>query len=303
MIDFQRVVPSQRELYHPYLSTASHRGCAYTFANLCMWGHQQAAFLGDTLVIFSHYNGHTMYQFPCGSEDPGVILEQLRLDARERGIPFRVSGVTAHEKEILEELYPGQFRYHCQRDNFDYIYDINDLADLKGKKFQPKRNHVNRFLTDHPECYIQPLEETNLPDCQELTRRWFARKLEEDPTGDFIMEQRALEKAFRNFRALGLEGLLLYCDGKPVAMTMGSFISEDMVDVHFEKADPDYPTAYAVINRAFARHIREKYPQVKYLDREEDMGSPGLRKAKLSYQPHHLVEKCWAHFTGEETYD
>lgn len=303
MIDFQRVVPSDREKYLPYLFSAAHRGCAYTFANLCMWGHQRAAFLGDHLVIFSHYDGHTMYQFPICSGDVKPVLEQLRADARERGIPFRLAGVTAHEKEILEELYPGQFRYHCQRDSFDYIYDINDLADLKGKKFQPKRNHVNRFLSEHPECYIQPLDETNLPDCEALARHWFARKLEEDPTADFIMEQRALEKAFRNFRALGLEGLLLYCDGKPVAMTMGSFISEDMVDVHFEKADPDYPTAYAVINRAFARHLRDKYPQVKYLDREEDMGSPGLRKAKLSYQPHHLVEKCWAHFTGEETYD
>ena len=108
-----------------------------------------------------------------------------------------------------------------------------------------------------------------------------------------------MRRAFRNFRELGLEGLVLTVEGKIVAMTMGSFLSEDTVDVHFEKADADFPGGYPVINRAFARYLREKYPNLKYLDREEDMGSPGLRKAKLSYQPHHLVEKCWAHFAEE----
>jgi hypothetical protein len=95
----------------------------------------------------------------------------------------------------------------------------------------------------------------------------------------------------------------MYVDNQAVAMTMGSFLSGDTVDVHFEKADRDYPGAYAVINRAFARRIREEYPDVKFLNREEDMGLEGLRKAKLSYYPHHMVEKCWAHLITEEFYD
>lgn len=300
MIDFQPILPADRERYMPYLELASHRGCGFTFANLCLWGHQRATVLDDHLVIFSHYNGHTMSPFPAGTGDVKPVLDAVIADSKTRGIPCRISGVTAHEREILEELYPGCWRYHCDRDSFDYVYDINDLADLKGKKFQPKRNHVNRFLTDHPDCYIRPLDELSLPECMAFTRRWYAQRQEEDPEADFLMEQMALEKAYQNFRELGMEGLVLYSDGKLVAMTMGSFLSEDTVDVHFEKADADYATAYAVINRAFARYLREKYPQVKYLDREEDMGSPGLRKAKLSYQPHHLVEKCWAHYAGEE---
>lgn len=300
MIDFQRIIPGEREKYLPYLATASHRGCALSFANLCLWGHQRSAFAEEHLLIFSHFNGHTMYPFPIGSGDVKPMLDQILADAKKRGIPCRISSLTAHEKELLEELYPGKFRFHCDRDSFDYVYDINDLADLKGKKFQPKRNHVNRFLADHPDSYILPLDEVTMPDCMDFTRRWFERRSEEDPTADFHMEQIALQRAYEHFRELGLEGLVLYCDGRLAAMTMGSFLSEDTVDVHFEKADADYPTAYSVINRAFARYIRDKYPQVKYLDREEDMGSPGLRKAKLSYQPHHLVEKCWAHYTGED---
>ena len=98
----------------------------------------------------------------------------------------------------------------------------------------------------------------------------------------------------RHFEELKMEGLVLLEGDSVLAVTMGSRLSEDTVDVHFEKADADYPGAYALINRAFARYIREKYPEVKFLNREEDMGLEGLRKAKLSYCPHHMVEKGWA---------
>ena len=87
--------------------------------------------------------------------------------------------------------------------------------------------------------------------------------------------------------------------GTPAAMTMATFLSDDTLDVHFEKALPQYPGAYAVINREFARYIRNKFPQIRYLNREDDVGSEGLRKAKLSYNPHHLVEKCWVHLKVE----
>ena len=103
MIDFQRVVPSDREKYLPYLFSAAHRGCAFSFANLCMWGHQRAAFLGDHLVIFSHYDGPTMYQFPICSGDVKPVLEQLRADARERGIPCRITCMTPAEVRELEQ--------------------------------------------------------------------------------------------------------------------------------------------------------------------------------------------------------
>jgi DNA-binding transcriptional regulator YhcF (GntR family) len=104
-------------------------------------------------------------------------------------------------------------------------------------------------------------------------------------------------------RKLELEGLVLYVGGQAVAMTMGSRLDAETFDIHFEKADTDYPGAYALINRSFARHIREHHPEVKFLNREDDMGIEGLRKAKLSYHPHHMVEKCWAHRITEEFHD
>ena len=105
-----------------------------------------------------------------------------------------------------------------------------------------------------------------------------------------------------HFENLGLEGLILYVGEQPVAVTMGSRLSEDTFDVHFEKAREDVQGAYGAINRAFARYLREKYPSLRYLNREDDLGLPGLRKAKLSYNPAFLVEKCWA-YLAEEAYD
>ena len=300
MIPFERLTIDQKSTYDALLHRAAHRGCAFSFANLYLWGRQCAARVGDDLLLFSHFHGKTLYPYPiCPGSARGAI-EFLIADSKERGIPLRLSGLNTQDVEDLERWYPGQFRFHCGRDGHEYVYAIDDLADLKGKKYQPKRNHINRFLSEYPDAVIRPLDESTLPDAKNLADRWYQRRTSEEDAG---MELVALNRAFANWQALGMEGLVLYVGDQVVAMTMGSFLGEDTVDVHFEKADLDYNGAYAVINRAFARHIREKYPQVKFLNREEDMGLEGLRKAKLSYYPHHLVEKCWAHLMTEEFHD
>ena len=300
MIPFERLSFDKKPEYDALLRHAAHRGCAYSFTNLYLWGRQCAARVEENLLLFSHFGGKTMYPFPAGPNVTQKTIDLLMDDARQRGIPFRLTGLSAADRELLECWYPGQFRFHCGRDSYDYVYAIDDLADLRGKKFQPKRNHVNRFLSEYPDAVILPLSEQTLPDAQALANRWYQRRTAEEDAG---MELIALQRAFAHWQELGLEGLVLYVGRQVVAMTMGSFLDDETVDVHFEKADLDYPGAYAVINRAFARHIREKYPAVKYLNREEDMGLEGLRKAKLSYHPHHMVEKCWAHLVTEEFHD
>ena len=300
MIHFHKLEPGHKDQLASYLSQGSHRGCAYGFTNLLLWGRQRYAIVQDHLTLFSHFDGHSMYPFPMGDGDVRPVLDSIIADSHERGIPCRITGLTEREKTVLQQLYPDQFRYHCDRDSFDYVYDINDLADLKGRKFQQKRNHVNKFEAAYPNWEIRPLDESNMAECMALTDRWYQRRQEEDPHLDLLMEQEALRRAYRYFRALDLDGLCLYAEGRMVAMTMGSMLSEDTIDVHFEKADVDVQGAYAAINRAFARYVREKYPNVRFLNREDDTGKPGLRQAKLSYHPHHMVEKCWALLMAEE---
>ena len=299
MIQFERLSIEDKAELSALLRHSAHRGCAFSFANLYIWGRQCAARVGDDLLLFSHFGGKTMYPYPVCPGDPRPALDALMADARERGIPFRLTGLNRQDTEDLQRWYPDQFVFHCGRDGHDYVYAIEDLAELKGKRFQPKRNHINRFLADYPDARILPLTDETLPDAKALSDRWHQRRTEEEDAG---MELVALNRAFAHWQELGMEGLVMYVGDQAAAMTMGSRLSGDTMDVHFEKADRDYPGAYAVINRAFARHLREKYPALRYLNREDDLGLPGLRKAKLSYNPAFLVEKCWA-YLAEEAYD
>lgn len=302
MIEFKPLDSAHKEVYDRYLQTGGERGCEYSFVNLYLWGRQRAAFLHDHLVFFSQFNRKSVYLFPVGNGDKKAVLEAVMEDARKRGIPCRFTGLTQDDCALLERLYPGKFRYHFDRDTFDYIYAIDDLADLKGRKFQRKRNHLNRFRTANPDHTLEPITEENLPQVRDLVERWYTLRLEENPHGDYHMERAAIKKAMDQRQELGLEGLLLRVNGEPVAMTMGSRLSEDTVDVHFEKALDIADGAYAAINNGFACYLREKYPQVRWLNREDDMGLEGLRKAKLSYNPDHMVEKSWAHLL-EDGYD
>lgn len=294
MIDFQPVTPEKKEIYSRYLLDGKERGCEYAFANLYLWGRQRGALIHDHLVLFSQFNRRSVYPFPVGSADKRAVLDAIIADAEERGIPCRLTGLREEDMELLERLYPGKFRFHCDRDSYDYVYDINDLAELKGRRYQKKRNHCNRFRESFPYAVAQQLGEGNIHAVEQLVEQWYEKRMQEDPQGDYHMEHAALRKALNQFPALGMEGLVLMDGGTALAVTLGSRITPDTFDVHFEKARPEAEGAYAAINFEFARYLRSKYPEVQYLNREDDLGLEGLRKAKLSYYPHHLVEKCWA---------
>ena len=291
MIEFQALREDMKPAFQSLLQAAGERGCEYSFANLYLWGRQKVAFHQGNLAVFSQFNRKTVYPFPVGP-DPKPTLDAIIHDAAARGIPCRISGLLEADRELLEQLYPGRFRFHEDRDSWDYVYDINDLAELKGKRFQKKRNHLNRFCQDHPDCTVEPITDGNLEAVRDLVARWYEKRQAEMPDSDFHMEKTAIKKAMDHRELLGMEGLLLYVDDQPVAMTMGCFLSEQTFDVNFEKAIDE--AAYPAINRAFARYLRQKYPSLLYLNREDDMGLEGLRKAKLAYNPHHMIEKSWA---------
>ena len=293
MISFRRLELSQQAEFYDWFNRSKRLGCEYSFVNLYLWGRQHAAFVEGYLTVFSHFYGHSMYLFPSGTGPLKPVLEALRTDARERGIPFRLTSMSPADCRAVEELYPGQFKFCPDRDGYDYLYEIDHLADLKGKRYQQKRNHINRFLEACPHWHAEPITPALIPACHDLLDRWYRLHTEADPHTNYHLEQLALDRALGNYEALGLDGLLLLDEDKPVALTIGSLLSPTVFDVHFEKAFGDIRGDYAMINRVFARYIREKYPQVQYLDREDDMGLPGLRKAKESYHPDRMIEQFW----------
>jgi len=302
MIEFCRLTFAQREPYNDILFNSPPRGCEYSFANLYLWGRQQVAFIHDCVAFFSHFHGKSVYPYPIGNGDKKAVIEAIIQDSRKRGIPCRLTGMTNADREELEALFPGRFHIRTERDSFDYVYDIQDLADLKGRKFQKKRNHVNRFRNEHPDFQVLPLNSCNLAKPRLMVDDWYRIRMREDPEGNYLLENIAMARAFQHYAALGMEGIALVDGDEILAVTMGTRMSPDTFDIHFEKAREDVEGAYSAVNCEFARYLRLKYPEVRFLDREDDLGLEGLRKAKLSYNPHHMVEKHWA-YLSEDIYE
>ena len=301
MLNFIRLDPKNKSFYNEFLMNCGERGCEYNFANLFLWGRQKATVHEGNLAFFCQFNRRSVYLFPLG-ENLKPTVDAIIHDASKRGIPCRLTSLTREDMKKLEDWYPGQFYFQPDRDGYDYIYSIDALADLGGKKLQKKRNHCNRFRLLHPHWEIKPITDENTAGVLTMVDSWYAQKKAADPTATFHLEQAAITKALQYRKELGIKGLVLTVKNKPIAVTLGSFLSENTFDVQFEKALDGYDGAYAVINREFARFLREKYPKLKWLNREDDLGLDGLRKAKLSYCPDRLVEKYWA-CLKEEGYD
>ena len=173
---------------------------------------------------------------------------------------------------------------------------MNRLADLPGKKLHAKRNHIRRFDDQFPDWLLEDITPANVPECVELERQWAALRQEaagED--GNTVSEETvAVIEALYHMDKLGLEGALIRADGSPVAFSLGGLITPEVFDVNFEKSFGDIQGAYPAMNREMARLVRARHPQVRWLNREDDLGLEGLRRAKLSYYPDLLLEKYTA---------
>ena len=294
-IDFNPVSLADKPLYEKYLFSERERGCEFSFANLYLWGEQSIAQGQGHILLRARFGARTVYPYPLGEGDKKAVLDAIIADAEALKISCLITGLDATARETVERLYPDAFDFQYNDGSYDYVYDIDDLSELRGKKYDGKRNHVSRFYKAHPCCAALPITEESIPALRAFAERWYAGRLAADPSTDFHMEKEALARAFDNFRALGLVGVMLREGEDILAFSLASRLREDTFDVHFEKARADVVGAYAAINRALACYIKEEYPTVRYLDREEDMGIAGLRKAKESYHPHHMVKKCRAH--------
>lgn len=293
MITFKDVTIRDKDTITQYTMNSCRRNCDLSFSNLCSWRflyNTQFAIVDGFLIFKFWAAGELAYMMPVGEGDLKKVLEALIEDARREGGPFCMLGVCSCMREDLEAIMPGQFTFTADRDYADYIYLRSDLATLKGKKFQSKRNHINKFRNTYPDYEYLPITPERVSECLQLEAEWCKANDcdQQEGTGN---ERRALIYALEHFEELGLTGGLLRVDGKIVAFTFGMPINKETFGVSVEKADTNIDGAYAMINYEFANHIPEQYI---YMNREEDLGIEGLRKAKLSYQPVTILEKYMA---------
>jgi len=233
---------------------------------------------------------------PLGEGDLTSVLKDMVEDSQQEGQSFRMLGVCSDMRGKLEELYYNDFNFVHTRDYDDYIYLRTDLAELKGKSYQSKRNFVNRFKRNNNYEYL-PIAAAHIDECLALEAQWFEVNngvMDKSTTG----ERKALTYALQHFNELGLTGGLLRVEGRTVAFTFGMPINYDTFGVHVEKADTSVEGSYAMINYEFANHIPEQYI---YLNREEDLGVEGLRTAKLSYHPTFLLKKFIANLKEQQS--
>lgn len=302
MIPFQDPQLSDRPWVENLFRASGNRGCEYSFVTLYIWSQtfdQKIARMDGYALERLRGSMGWAYLFPAGTGPLEPVLSALEADAAERGEACRFVCMTAEQVQALEERRPGLYRVEPDRDGWDYLYDIHRMADLPGKRLHGKRNHIRRFEDACPDWTAEEITQDNLVECAEMDLEWNRRYRasaenvrQEEKT--LLDERHAMSRAFAAFHQLGLTGLLIRSEGKVVAFTMGSRIGGDTFDLHFEKAYGELQGAYPMIYREFARWLRDHVPGLRWLNREDDMGMPGLRKSKESYYPDRMVEKYTA---------
>lgn len=289
-IDFKRPELEDKEIISSYFAKAPSRSCERTFANVYLWSrhyHVKYAIVEDALV-FVDDEFELAYAYPAG--EPEAVkraLEKLMEYSKEQDVPFKLYNVTEENFAQLEEFYPGRFTVEYDRDEADYVYEREKLDTLAGKKLHGKRNHINKFKSLYEDWSYESLSDDNVEECFQMALKWRNQNGCDDDEGKNA-EMCVTLNSLRLYKQLEMVGGMIRVNGQIVAFCIGEPVCEDTFVVHVEKAFSDVEGAYPMINQQFVQHECMDY---MYVNREEDTGAEGLRKAKLSYRPVFLVEK------------
>lgn len=293
MIEFKTAALEDKCWMERLIKLEDSRNADCNFTNIYVWDdsfHQRVAEYGDRLLVKLMYHGTPFYAFPIGKGELTPVIMELKADADSHGTPLKIKSITKENLELLEEHFPKYFDITDDTDVFDYVYSLEKMATLAGKKLHGKRNHINRF-EENNDWSFEMINSKNIPQCIELCCRWAE---ESSGSGNTRAEHMALTRVFNNYQVLGLEGGVLRSGNEVIGFTIGERLNTDTYIVHFEKALGSIQGAYTMIAREFARFVMEMYPHIQYINREDDMGLPNLRKAKRSYYPELMVEKYTA---------
>ncbi|WP_037570822.1 DUF2156 domain-containing protein [Spirochaeta cellobiosiphila] len=280
--DFIPVTLDIRDEMHPFFTILPQGISEYTFAGLFLfrdtYQYKISKLPGkdkDLCAISGIKEGKKFFMLPCGFPEWECFEDLMNNHDYLKGLAEDLAD--SHWCKLEQSGYKIQE----DRDNFDYLYNREDLATLSGRKFHKKRNLVNAFINSYSYEEV-PLTPERKDDAFWLIEEW--RKDREDD-GDY----KAAIEALQLCQELELKGYMVYVDGKPAAYTLGeSLAAGKMFVVHFEKAINEYKGIYQFINKAFASILPKHY---NYINREQDLGDEGLRQAKMTYRPCGFVKK------------
>jgi len=261
----------------------------YTFTNLFVWRNYfqlEWCLWDECLCLLARPRGNQPFFLPPLCEkNPKERIKEFLLHLKRQGIKGTVQRVP--EDLVDQNLKDcNHFEISLDRDNCDYVYLADDLIKLEGNKFHGKRSHINKFKKKHSYQY-RSLTPDLIPECLGMETEWCNLKhCEIFPS--LAGEEKAIYEALKNMETLGFKGGVILISEKVEAFALGEQLNWQMAVIHVEKANPAFDGIYQLINQEFCKH---EWKDLSYINREQDLGEEGLRKAKLSYHPHHLVNK------------
>ncbi|MEE0772887.1 MAG: phosphatidylglycerol lysyltransferase domain-containing protein [Anaerovoracaceae bacterium] len=298
-----RISIDNREILEKYLNGYEYKTSGLSFSAQYMW-RDINKFSWDMVGEYMCISGISHLELEEGIELPFMFppltadgeynkdaLRETIYKSREyfekKGHPFSLRLVPFHVMEIIKEAVP-EMHFIDDRPNYDYIYLTQDLIDLKGKAFHGKKNHLNYFKKTYEYEYVD-LTSDMADDAMKFISDFNKRKDVPAHEMELLkMEEEAMEDVFRNIEAVGYSAGAILIDGSIEAIAIGGKLGKKTITEHVEKANVEYRGLYQAINNEFCKNVAAK---AKYINREEDMGIPNLRKAKLSYKPVKLLEK------------
>lgn len=293
-IMWKKIKLEDRAVIEPYYEYEQSNSCEFAFANNYLWSpfyNTDYAIIREMLVFRTNKNhvsvGVPLAKDKTGEENLKEVLLILEEYFDKENLKFRMHSITEKKFAVIDSIFPGKYQAEYYRDDADYIYEVEKLITLAGKKLHGKRNHINKFKINYPNWSYETLTKENMQECLEMAEEWKRKNLCEEK-GEKHAEFCVTRRAIQYFDELKLKGGVLKADGEIVAFTLGEELNKDMFVIHIEKAFADVQGAYPMINQQFLMHEAKQY---KYVNREEDTGAEGLRKAKLSYYPVFLQEK------------
>lgn len=284
-MNFKKIDINDIDIIKKYTRNANILACEKNATNLAVWqrAYNNMYALEDGMLFLKSGKGKTQsFSLPIGGDLAEGIRRIFEYTAPEEPYFWLQNDYMVEEfKALMGESYD----ISPVRDAFDYIYKREDLANLTGKKYHSKRNHISAFSKQFNWEY-KAITDDNKADILACAEKWYSEN--EERFDEYLaIEKEGIKTVLENMPLFDAKGGAIYVDGQVVAFTVGSPINESVFDIHFEKALRDYQTAYTVINNEFAKTLTE----YEYINREDDMGLEGLRKAKLSYKPAILLEK------------
>lgn len=295
MIEFQELTLEHKEMIDRYFQNGQYQNSECTFTNLFIWRDCYAVqwtVVDGLLIIKPGQSDESWILPPYGdysTSDLKAVLLQVRDYFAAQGKPLVLRAVTESFAQVLKEKCPGMFDLEEERDLEDYLYDGDDLRQLKGRKYHSKRNHLSNFRKNYPDYVYEAVTSDILEEIWQYIELWCKQKACSGHFGDgLICEKKAIREALDHFEQLDFKGAVIRLNGQIEAFTMGEKINDNTVVIHVEKANGSINGLYGAINQEFLLH---EWPDISFVNREEDTGDEGLRKAKLSYYPVELVKK------------